>query len=64
MQLRGDGDAAVAVTHESDELVLQLVVQTSDHHLHSVSNLSDPLVLCTPDGLHVPLLEHDITHTR
>lgn len=64
MQLRGDSDAAVGSTHESDEFVLQLVVQTSDHHFHSVSNLSDPLVLCTPDGLHVSLLKRDITHTR
>lgn len=51
-------------THEGDEFVLQLIVQTGDHHFHSVSDLSDPLVLRSPDSLHVPLLTQDITHVH
>lgn len=43
-------------THQGDELVLQLVVQTGDHHLHCVSDLSDPLVLRSPHSLDVSLL--------
>lgn len=54
--LNRESEAVVAFTHECDEFVLQLVVQTSDHHFHGVSNLSDPLVLRTPDGLHISLL--------
>lgn len=43
------------LAHEGDEFVLELVVQASDHHLHGVSDLSHPLILRSPDSLHIPL---------
>lgn len=43
------------LAHEGDELILELVIQTSDHHFHGVTYLSDPLVFCTPNCLNVPL---------
>lgn len=50
-------------THQGDKFVLQLVVQTSDHHLHGVADLSDALILRSSDGLYVPLLTHGREHT-
>lgn len=47
---------STSLTHQGDEFVLELVVQTGDHHLHSVSDLPDPLVLRSPHGLDVSLL--------
>lgn len=43
-------------THERDEFILQLVVQTGDHHFHRVPDFADPLVLGPPHRLHVPFL--------
>lgn len=45
------------LTHESDELVLELGVQAGDHHLHGVADLAHALVLGAAHGLHVPLLK-------
>lgn len=50
------GTVSTSLTHQGDEFVLELVVQTGDHHLHRVSDLSDPLVLRSPHGLDVSLL--------
>ena len=57
-QLHWDSGVSWSLTHESDEFVLQLVVQTSDHHFHRVSDFPHSLILCSPDSLYVPLLKH------
>ena len=44
------------LTHQGDELVLQLVVEPRDHHLHRVADLTHALVLRPAHRLHVPLL--------
>ncbi|MPC36628.1 hypothetical protein E2C01_030094 [Portunus trituberculatus] len=46
----------VFLSHEREQLRLELRVKPSDHQLHGVSYLPDSLILRRPYRLHIPLL--------
>lgn len=51
-------------THEGEEFVLELVVQTGDHHLYCITDLSHSLVLGPSHCFHIPLLREPENHVE